>query len=580
MRVSGHRLLTLAFCIALPFSANAAGLGELRVASALGERFRAEIPVVNATESMSQGCFHLATTAPEAIADAPWLDNAHVAFEANPPRLLISTRRPVFDPVVQLAIYTGCGTYLTRHFVALLSPPKDPVAGSPALSREIRPAVATPPVQPAAGEGMPRRKVVSSARTALPGETASDMARRLHPRSKAAQKRFVDQMVALNPEWLSSSAGDELLPEGVDLKYPQPPQRKKAERKVAPASATAAEPATKSSATDTADKSDRLVLSPGEPLLPGPAAELSPARVDAEISARISGVEQQIITARAQIKSLRDQYPSPPPAVQTLLADLEARLITVELNVARINLANLAGEKQPEPMPPPVAPVSVAATSSMDAQTNPVESEKAVEPPFVAPPAPTAVPVADAADGFDVGVLLLGVLGFGVGLGTLLYRRARGRGVPLNSQEDRETQGGQPQIQVVDTVFGGGAGNQRMPKPQMVSPKPALSEVPVGEPADSTPRPVVDDPEEIERPVEMADIMLAYGQTQSAIDVLKGFIDAHPARSFKTAMRLLELYKQANMRMEFEEFATQLSRQHGISPMRWHDMRSGEAGKN
>jgi hypothetical protein len=387
-------------------------------------------------------------------------------------------------------------------------------------------------------------------------------------------------MVALNPEWLSSSAGDELLPEGVDLKYPQPPQRKKAERKVAPASATAAEPATKSSASDTADKSDRLVLSPGEPLLPGPAAELSPARMDAEISARISGVEQQIITARAQIKSLRDQYPSPPPAVQTLLADLEARLITVELNVARINLANLAGEKQPEPMPPPVAPVSVAATSSMDAQTNPGESEKAVEPPVVTPPAPTAVPVADAADGFDVGVLLLGVLGFGVGLGTLLYRRAKGRGVPLNTQEARETQGGQPQIQVVDTVFGGGAGNQRMPKPQMVSPKSALSEVPVGEPADPTPRPVVDDPEGIERPVEMADIMLAYGQTQSAIDVLKGFIDAHPARSFKTAMRLLELYKQANMRMEFEEFATQLSRQHGISPMRWHDMRSGEAGKN
>ena len=174
-------------------------------------------------------------------------------------------------------------------------------------------------------------------------------------------------------------------------------------------------------------------------------------------------------------------------------------------------------------------------------------------------------------------MLLLGVLGFGVGLGTLLYRRAKGRGVPLNTQEARETQGGQPQIQVVDTVFGGGAGNQRMPKPQMVSPKPALSEVPVGEPADPTPRPVVDDPEEIERPVEMADIMLAYGQTQSAIDVLKGFIDAHPARSFKTAMRLLELYKQANMRMEFEEFATQLSRQHGISPMRWHDMRSGEA---
>ena len=118
-------------------------------------------------------------------------------------------------------------------------------------------------------------------------------------------------------------------------------------------------------------------------------------------------------------------------------------------------------------------------------------------------------------------------------------------------------------------------GRQKMPKPQLVAPKAKSVEVPVGETVNpnSAPRPV-DDPEELERPVEVADIMLAYGQTQSAIDVLKGFVDAHPARSFKTAMRLLELYKQSGMQLEFEELATQLSRQYGISPMSWSDMRT------
>ena len=490
MRASDHRLLTLAFCLSLPFSADAAGLGELRVLSALGERFRAEIPVVNATTSISQGCFHLATTAPEAISEAPWLDNnAHVAFEANPPRLLISTRRPVFDPVVQLAIYTGCGSYLTRHFVALLSPPKERVAGLPVVPRETRAAVSTP---------------------------------------------------------------------AADLTYPQPARRKKA------VSAVVADTA---AATKAVEKRDRLVLSPGEPLQPQPAAGLSPALLGAEINARISGVEQHINVARAQIKSLRDEYPSPLPAVQALLAELEARLITVELNLARINLANLAGEKQPEPTGPagPDSAMSVAAATGM---AKPVESGKSVEYQFAAPTAPTVAPVADTANGFDVGVLLLGVMGFGIGLGTVLYRRTKGW--PASSD---------PQVRVAEAVFGAEKGGQRMPKPQIVSPKPKRPKTPLGATVTAT-NAVVDDPEEIERPVEMADIMLAYGQAQSAIDVLKGFIDAHPAKSFKTAMRLLELYKQENMRMEFEELATQVSRQHGCSPMHWHDMRAGGAGRD
>ena len=371
MRASDHRLLILAFYLSLPFSADAAGLGELRVLSALGERFRAEIPVVNATASISQGCFHLATTAPEAISEAPWLDNnPHVAFEANPPRLLISTRRPMFDPVVQLAFYTGCGSYLTRHFVALLSPPKERVAGLPVVPRETRAAVSTP---------------------------------------------------------------------AADLTYPQPARRKKAVSAVV--ADTAPTPA------KAAEKRDRLVLSPSEPLQPQPAAGLSPALVGAEISARISGVEQHINVARAQIKSLRDEYPSPPPAVQALLAELEARLITVELNLARINLANLARDIKPEPTVPDSAMSVAAATGT----ANPVENGKAVEYQFAATPAPTVAPVADTANGFDVGVLLLGVMGFGIGLGTVLYRRTKGW--PASSD---------PQVRVAEAVFGaekGGAAN-------------------------------------------------------------------------------------------------------------------------
>lgn len=583
-------LAVLSLCSFLPLAAAAVGLGELRVTSPLGAPFRAEIPVQSPSSSTNAGCFHVSTSSPDAMDDTPWLSQAHIAFMPDPARLVITSRKPLFDPVVQLAIYTGCGTYLTRHYVALLSPPKEHVRDLPVVARtaEVREEASLQPERPAgkeprAASDAPKR----AGRTALPGETAADMARRLFPHHATAQRHFVRRMVALNPEWLTSAAGDELLPEGVDLHYPQPPARRPvAARPPAPATTVAA--ATKAATTpQEAQKAqetpeakpekqveknpeketgDRLVLSATEVL---PAEQPSVPPTAGEIDKRIGNVERQIDTMRLQLNALRAEYPAPPAAIQTLLAEMETRLLAVELNVARVSLANLSAEKP-----------KVATTAAAAEEVKLAGGEQAVPAP-AAPPEPKAVPVAAlvAADnapipGSDVGVILIGVLSLGVGLSVVLFRQSKRR--TDNSGSDESVSSVMASIrEAADEV----------PEPaqlahgvvDLTNPQ-TIQELPDETAGSSGPPSVTGDVEEIEQPVELANIMIVYGQLQSAIEVLRNFVEAHPRESLRSSLRLLELFKQADLRDEFEALAAQFPTRFNIERAHWEQVQMPAAG--
>ncbi len=556
-------LAVLGLCTFLSFSAAAVGLGELRVTSPLGAPFRAEIPVQSPSSSTNAGCFHLSTSSPDAMDDTPWLSEAHIALEPGPARLVITSRRPVFDPVVQLAIYTGCGTYLTRHYVALLSPAKEHPRDLPVVARiaESSEKTSLEPAKPA----IKAPRAVSNAsrrggRVALPGETAADMARRLFPHHATAQRHFVRRMVALNPEWLTSAAGDEPLPEGVDLQYPQPPAGQ-------PAAARPAGPSSTNSAdaksVTTPEKKpetrtgDRLVLSPSEPL-PMEVASVPPTA--GEINKRIGDLERQIDSMRSQLNGLRAEFPTPPPAIQTLLAEMDTRLLAVELNVARISLANLSAEK------PKVATVTAAADEAKLAGV-----EKAVPVP-AAPPEAKAAPVAapalaetKPAQGIDIGVVLLGVFGLGVGLSVVLLQQSKRR---IADSEDEES--------VSSVMVNVREATEEAPEPVQLargvvdlSDPQTVLEMPDDAAGKSAPPRVSGDIEEIEQPVELANIMIVYGQLQSAIEVLRNFVEAHPRESLRSSLRLLELFKQADLRYEFEALAGQLPARFNVAAPHW-----------
>jgi len=565
-------LAVLCACSLTPFAALATGLGDIGVRSQLGDRFRAEIPLVNAATSVSPSCFQLTTESPDGIADVPWLKDAQIALLSSPPRLVITTRRQVEDPLVQLAVYTGCGVYLTRHYTALLSPPEEsslPVtAHALADARAASPKAA--PEQPAGATTRVTRN--PGARTAQAGESAADMAHRLYPHSRRAQQRFIRQMVALNPEWLTSESGDETLPEGANLRYPAPPERplaappalrvaeslaevpgaKPKTRSPAKVEPAAQAPATISAAgSQSAPKAggrDRLVLMPSDAPLPPEQAASHAA--PGEIDNRLSAVEVQVGTMRAQLSALRAEYPTPPPAIQTLFIEMETRLMAVELNAARVKLATLAANAPPAPAP------------AADAQTAPAGNEQALPVP-TPPPAPAQaasapVPSAAPTQTLDAGLAILAV--FGLGLGAFLYRRAtRGSGALAPA-----------------TTHGSLAGDGEPPPEAMPTPAvpPTAGVDEIDDEIGTRPRVVeaVDEAEHDFSPIDLANIMLTFGRTQGAVEVLQSAIEANPKESLQPGLRLLEIYKQADMRREFEQQAGQLGQLFNVERIRWEEM--------
>ena len=106
----------------------------------------------------------------------------------------------------------------------------------------------------------------------------------------------------------------------------------------------------------------------------------------------------------------------------------------------------------------------------------------------------------------------------------------------------------------------------------------AVNELPGEVAGKSSPPSVIDDVEEIEQPVELANIMIVYGQLQSAIEVLVNFVEAHPRESLRSSLRLLEVFKQADRRNEFEALAGQLPARFNVERPCWENVQVPEVG--
>ena len=614
-------------CAALlsPFPSAAVGLGDARVSSALGERLRAEIPLSNLASGTDQGCFRLLTESADSLADVPWLIDARIDVLTDPPRLLVTSIRPVVEPVVQMAIFTGCGAYLTRHFTILLSPPVS--------KPETRQATTTENRQDQPSQTKQQDYVV------MPGETATTMARRLFPGRPMAQKKFVQGLVARNPDWLTSTAGDEALPEGVKLNYPPPPKpwparaskndrpsamaRAKADvardvasanaatdpdksttrvsetkppAKTEPATAPQDVPATTVTEPEAkpAPANDRLLISSPEPEqaegLAGNAAGTTggPAS-SAEISRRLGEVKSKVAAMRAELNQLRTRYPSPTPEVQTVLIEMETRLLGVELGVESVALANVAGDT---PLPAPQAPAMAAAGSDTEPTTDnaaphEVVNKSANETLNKDSSDNQAVTVAQAppeeaetsSSVYGSGGMLAVVLGMGLGLGGLLYRRNQRTRVTV--QDDTEAidsihessptipaHHSRPKLQTMhEPPHEAGQVPQRTAAHDPVDEQledGASRSLPVAKVSETAP--------EDEEPLELAEILLVYGRTQGAIEVFSDHIQRHPENSLQPGLRLLEVYKRDEMRREFETLAASLAHRFNVERPQWDEV--------
>ena len=280
---------------------------------------------------------------------------------------------------------------------------------------------------------------------------------------------------------------------------------------------------------------------------------------------------------RAELSQLRALYPSPAPDVQTTLIEMETRLLGVELGVQRVALANVAGGT---PLPAPQEP---AMTVAADVNKAPTTENKAAgddQAANVAQAPPPAEAEAEASSSaYSSGGVLAVVLGMGIGLGGLLYRRnLRTKKAEKDDPEDIDTipespptipgHQGRPIIQARREPP---AATVQLPPPT-AAPGPVNEQLEDGESRSLPVAKVSEVAPEEEQPLELAEILLVYGRTQGAIEVFVDHIQRHPENSLQPGLRLLEVYRHDEMRREFETLAAGLSHHFNIERPQWDEV--------
>ena len=69
--------------------------------------------------------------------------------------------------------------------------------------------------------------------------------------------------------------------------------------------------------------------------------------------------------------------------------------------------------------------------------------------------------------------------------------------------------------------------------------------------------------------MELADVMLSFGRVKGAAQALQEYIDANPKEALQPWMRLLDVYRMAGMRAEFEALARNLNKNFNVEVLYW-----------
>lgn len=519
----------------------------------LGQPLRIEISAPGATAEYATRCAQLVTptAAPDGI---PAVLDARltVAGSGSDAQLIVSHGAPVREPILRVAVRDVCDSRHQREYTLLLPvatavvPPNANTAESPTASSTAPPRSASP----ATATGSAATEVW----TTVPGESIATLAQALHPRSARARRALTARLVELNPELARNGLNAATpLPPGTQLRVPDPA----ALMAVAPEPGTTARP--RQRATPVANDASRLILQGESDAASAGTRNVAPD--DNSEEAR----EQRLV--RAIDDSIRDEL------------ELLERIRRLE-EVEQALRAKLVA-----PAPQPAPPVAAA--------TPPVAARPASDVPE-RPPAAVRTPPPPVSTTWGQWMFLLAAL-VGVIAVILFYETRR----VLRARPSRADTGASPQgaAQAVDDD----AATTQLPSPRpavpvSARPRAKASAAPVREPspmaaepetttgphpapsrpdltfdAESTAPLIVNEEivEEHDSAVELADIMISFGRVQGAAETLSDFIRANPRQSVTPWIKLMEVYRLADMRIEFDALARQLNKTFNVKTVTW-----------
>jgi pilus assembly protein FimV len=122
IRLLGGQLLSLAFLLGTTASAYSAGLGELRVSSALGQNLQAEIRVIgDNADSVESSCVRAKIETTEGVFITPAVTLVRQSGASR--SIFLTTRVNLNEPALKVIVDLSCESPLRREFLILLDPP-------------------------------------------------------------------------------------------------------------------------------------------------------------------------------------------------------------------------------------------------------------------------------------------------------------------------------------------------------------------------------------------------------------------------------------------------------------------------
>lgn len=517
LRCSVFRQLIPAAILALASTgASALGLGELRGMPALGENPRLEIEILgDAVVGLDASCFRLIKPTQ---ADLPAMRRATLEYKKGKPSLLIvRSDAPLRDPVLVVAIHLGCGHELIREYTLLASP----VVVNAERSQDVSPPVTA--LRPPSSSASMMGGLPSAGQPAKPRRVNERAASK--PLVSREQAPRIDRVALINPpvvgepflrfEWSLASVAGKAFSE---------PQR------------------------DILRMEFRMLMA----------------------------MQEQATTQLETAEKLRN--------MEATLGELQQRASAM---AGRVEAgASPEVRMQPAPVEQPVAVVPAPPVSQP-----PVAAESVAQAPKPAQQQPVVEEEGWVSDSVLYGALLGMLLG---GLGWLGWRRYQDKLAarqdafiePLDGPEsvpsleidpqrgtEFEEQGGvdlpvEPAVMgapmKVDLELEASRHSELPGKPvQPVAPASGLDSML------SISATTVDEHFEANPVMELADIMLSFGRVKGAAQALQEYIDNNPQEALQPWVRLMEVYRLAGMRAEFEAVARNLNQNFNVEVQQW-----------
>ncbi|WP_157288347.1 type IV pilus assembly protein FimV [Uliginosibacterium gangwonense] len=553
--------------VAVAPTAQAVGLGEAVSHSSIGSVFSAEIPLfLRAGEQVEEGCIQFAPRPQDDMIDLPWISSGRIALrQTSKGAVVVVTARPVQHPAVMFGIIVSCDTSLRRDYTVLLDPPN--TAGTPLLTEATETRSLDPRGETARARQPEHTQTPPQYWISNPGDTLNSIARRLYPHKTAIQRRYVALQLGSGKLPASSTAYGELdagtqleiLPASA-LRPSAPPATAQATPLPAPA-ASLGSPHPKP-----ASPRNRVVISAGSEssLQLAKAMEQRPEMSETDRS-RLKK-ELQLIAALDDKNAEHIELLERIKQLEALQTRLEADAVKLQAQIAQAQSA------------------AAGMTATAPGQQTPIgftqhtPEHLSASPPLATEEAPTTKTRVWYQKPYAL-VGLLGVLAGIVAFGMLWIQRCK-RDSEEDFKEEFLSTLAEPQVE--------------LPAPVPVEGDPLME--PLSE-ADIWPDAVdasaavntrsmdgtiahlstnapstlmqADGEDEHNSAIELAEIMMSFGRVQGAAQTLADFIRANPKQAVKPWMKLLEVYRIANMQMEFEALTAQLNKTFNVQPVSW-----------